>query len=121
MIRCRWPVAAVLMLALGCSPAVDPGQLRLGLDAMVAQDLKDLASELAPGNALDSVYAVVQEFEASARTRYLARAVVDLHFLKGDVAKMVSKYRYRTRTRAWECYHREYRLLTDGHAPHGSS
>ncbi len=78
---------------------------------ILKDDLESVLTEIPSSSRRDSSYYVVREYETYERSRYTARAVVDFHFLKGDVAKIVRKYRYHDRFGQWERYYNRYHFV----------
>jgi hypothetical protein len=106
-------LAALCLVALaGCAGESDQ-LVRRKLEVILADDLASVVMELPANSVRDSAFYRVREYRRFAEGPYAALAVVDFHFLKGDVARMVRKYRYHKWDGQWERYVNEYRLAQD--------
>jgi len=116
-----WVLLAALALlcagaAGGCAGESDE-LVRRKLEVILADDLASVVMELPAASVRDSAYYRVTDYRRFPRARYTALAVVEFYFLKGDVAKMVRKYRYHKWYGQWERYVNEYRLTQDTVVP----
>jgi hypothetical protein len=111
-----WLRAAVLVhvaLVVGCTSTGRESAISAKLRRTVDADLAMFVGELPPESRRDSLYHEVVSYESGLPGRYSAKAVVDLHYLKGVRVKMVCKYRFVTTEGKWEGYAKEWRFTND--------
>jgi hypothetical protein len=109
----RLRVLLVLLACLGGCGGESDNLVRRKLEAILADDLSSLVSELPGTSIADTTYYTVREYRLYDNDKYSVLAVVDFHYLVNDVATVVRKYRYLARYGQWERYYNVYELSRD--------
>ena len=111
--RIRYELLAILALACLMSCGGESEALvRRKLEVILNDDLQSVITELPPASVADSTWYVIREYQHFSKGGFSALAVVDFHFIKGDIARMVRKYRYHRRFGQWERYHNVYEVTS---------
>ncbi|MBD3318002.1 MAG: hypothetical protein GF344_19635 [Chitinivibrionales bacterium] len=111
-----WTIrACVLVLTVFLPGCVGESEniVRKKLDVVLQDDLAAVQDELPAGSMADSSYYTIVFYKSYGGGKFSHKAVAEFHFLKGDVAIMVRKYRYHRPQKKWDRYYNQYRLVHD--------
>jgi len=105
----------VLVLSLACLSGCGESEslVKRKLTAILDDDLASVVSELPASSISDSAFYRIRGYQTFGEGVFSALAVVDFHFLRGDIAVMVRKYRYHRRFGQWERYYNAYEYSSD--------
>ncbi len=110
----RTLMAAVFVLGLCSGCGESDALVRRKLEVILSDDLASVIAEVPPSSVADSAYYVVREYRPFDEGVFSVLAVAELHFLKGDIAQVVRKYRYHRRFGQWERYYNVYEYSSGG-------